>query len=416
MSQEWTRVASRIDQYRQWAIDVQQKLTAQPAIAPESAGRGELAKAHVLEELLRELGVDQIEHHDAPDSRVEGGLRPNLIAHIPGATQGGRLWIMSHLDVVPEGDPSKWDSDPWKVRVEGDKIYGRGVEDNQQGIVASLCMARALLEETVTPQREICLLFVADEEVGSTYGIRYLLKQNPNMFRPDDWIVVPDGGRNDGSQIEVAEKSILWVKFTVTGKSTHASTPERGINAHRAAAHLVVSLEELAQRFDARDPVFDPPTCTFEPTKHDLNVGSVNIIPGEEVFYLDCRVLPSYPLEKVEEEIAKHCAAIEERFKVKIERKAAQREEAAPPTDNDAPVVLALQRAVKQVYQVDAQPEGIGGGTVAAYIRHAGFPAVVWARMDETMHTANEYALIPNLLGDAKVFAHLALQEASERP
>ncbi len=62
-----------------------------------------------------------------------------------------------------------------------------------------------------------------------------------------------------------------------------------------------------------------------------------------------------------------------------------------------------------RVYDVDAKPEGIGGGTVAAYIRHAGFPAVVWARMDETMHTANEYVLLSNLIGDAKVFAYLAM-------
>ena len=62
------------------------------------------------------------------------------------------------------------------------------------------------------------------------------------------------------------------------------------------------------------------------------------------------------------------------------------------------------------MYGVEARAEGIGGGTVAAYIRRAGFPAVVWARMDETMHAADEYVLIPNLLGDAKVFAFLALQ------
>lgn len=412
MHDAFKRAAARIDQYKEWAIEVEEKLTAVPAIAPDSGGKGELAKAAVVDEVLRSIGVESIERIDAPDDRAEGGVRPNIIARIPGEEGAkGRLWIMSHLDVVSEGDRSKWTSDPWKVRVDGDKLYGRGVEDNQQGIVASLVMVKALLEEKLVPTREVCLLLVADEEVGSKYGIQYVLKNTPEgMFTPEDYIVVPDGGRPDGTQIEVAEKSIIWMKFTVVGKSTHASTPERGINAHRAASHLVVALDQaLHERFSANDPVFDPPICTFEPTKVEPNVGSVNILPGEHIFFLDCRVLPQYPLADVEALVEEHCAAIEKKFDVQITREAPQREEAAPPTSNDAPVVIALQQAVRDVYGVEAKPEGIGGGTVAAYFRHAGLSAVVWSRMDETMHTANEYVLLSNIIGDAKIFAYIAM-------
>jgi len=413
MNDAWKRASARIDTYREWAVEVERKLTAIPAIAPDSGGTGELAKAVAVEEILRGIGVDRIERIDSPDPRAEGGVRPNLIARIPGGGGGrGRLWIMSHLDVVSEGDRTKWTSDPWQVRVDGDKVYGRGVEDNQQGIVSSLLLARALIDEGIVPAREVCLLFVADEEVGSKHGIQYLLgTQREALFASDDLIVVPDGGRPDGTQIEVAEKSIAWFKITVTGVSTHASTPERGVNAHRAAAHLTVALDEhLHRRFAESDPVFDPPTSTFEPTKREPNVASINILPGEDVFYFDCRVLPRYTLEDVEAEIDRHSREVEGRFGVTVRREAAQREPAAPPTSPDAPVVGALRRAVAAVYGVEAQAEGLGGGTVAAFIRRAGFPAVVWARMDETMHAADEYVLLPNLLGDAKVFAFLALQ------
>jgi succinyl-diaminopimelate desuccinylase len=409
MQEQWQRVAERIEQYRPWAIEVQERLTACPAMAPESDGQGELKKAELLQDIMKEIGLDHVERIDAPDDRADGGIRPNLVARIPGGS-GNRLWIMSHLDVVSEGDRSKWTSDPWQVRVDGDRLYGRGVEDNQQGIVASLLLGRALVEEQIAPQREVCLLMVADEEYGSQFGIRYLLKKNPpNFFGPDDLIVVPDGGRSDGTQIEIAEKSILWLKFTIKGRATHASTPERGINAHRAAAHLVVDLDKLHQRFSHRDPLFDPPISTFEPTKREANVASVNILPGEDVFFLDCRVLPCYDLEEIEREVTRHCQTIEEKFGVTVEWAAVQREVAAPPTSANAPVVLALRQAVRQVYRVEAKAEGIGGGTVAAYIRHAGYPAAVWARMDETMHTANEYVLLSNLVGDAQVFAYLAL-------
>ena len=54
---------------------------------------------------------------------------------------------------------------------------------------------------------------------------------------------------------------------------------------------------------------------------------------------------------------------------------------------------------------------GIGGGTVAALFRHAGIPAACWAKLDETAHQPNEYCIIDNMVGDAKVFAHIMLQD-----
>jgi len=54
---------------------------------------------------------------------------------------------------------------------------------------------------------------------------------------------------------------------------------------------------------------------------------------------------------------------------------------------------------------------GIGGGTVAAFFRKAGIPAAVWSTMDDTAHSPDEYCLVENMLNDAKVFAHVFLQE-----
>jgi succinyl-diaminopimelate desuccinylase len=59
------------------------------------------------------------------------------------------------------------------------------------------------------------------------------------------------------------------------------------------------------------------------------------------------------------------------------------------------------------VYRVDTRPIGIGGGTVGAYLRNAGMDSVVWSRMDDTAHQPNEYTLLDNILGDAKVMALL---------
>lgn len=408
-SEIFSRVARRIDSYRDEAIALQRMLTAIPALSPRNGGEGEARKAEALAGYLREIGLSRIASYPAADPALPGGHRPNLVVRVPGRSRDRTAWVMAHLDVVPPGDRQLWDSDPYELRVEGDRLYGRGTEDNQQGLCSAVLAARALREESLTPPCDLGLLFVADEETGSEHGILYLLREVPDLFGPRDLIIVPDSGVPDGSQIEVAEKSIIWLKFTVRGKQTHGSTPEKGVNAHKAGAHLIVALGELYRLFDAVEPVFDPPISTFEPTQKEANVPNVNTIPGTDVFYFDCRVLPRYPLEAVEVEVARIAGTIEAAHGVRVTVEAPQRETAAPPTPVDAPVVKLLQAAVREVYGIEGRPEGIGGGTVAAHIRRRGHAVAVWSKFDETLHGPNEYCLLSNLLGDAKVMAHVFL-------
>jgi succinyl-diaminopimelate desuccinylase len=406
---DFERIAKRIDGYQEVAIELQRKLTAAVALDPTSGGDGETKKAELILELLGGLGIKQVEVLKSEDSRVSAGHRPNIVARIPGVDRSRTVWLMSHMDVVPAGKLEDWESDPWTVRVEGNRLYGRGVEDNQQGMVASLLLARALHEEQLKPPVDLGLLFVADEETGNQLGIVHILDHH-EIFKPADLILVPDGGAEDGSMIEVAEKGIVWVKCTVKGRSTHGSTPERGINAHLAAAQLIVRLdEELHRRYEVRNEVFDPPISTFAVTKVEAGVPNVNTVPGEHIFYLDCRLMPDYDLGQVLETVQQIAGEVDRARGTRTEVAAVQRMDAAPPTSSDAPVVGALKRAVKTVYGVEATPQGIGGGTVAACIRRKGFSAAVWARMDETMHGPNEYCILDNLIGDAKVFAHVLL-------
>jgi succinyl-diaminopimelate desuccinylase len=313
---------------------------------------------------------------------------------------------MSHLDVVPEGERAKWRSDPFELKVQGDKIFGRGVEDNQHGLTASVMAAKAIIEMELKPKYNIGLLFVADEEVGSAYGIDYILKHH-KIFKKNDLIIVPDSGDAQGKTIEVAEKSICWLKIETVGKQCHAARPDQGTNAFYAASILAAKVHELYKVFNKKDKLFNPPTSTFEPTKKEANVPNVNTIPGDDVFWIDCRVLPDYKLVEVEGQIRDWADAIEKKENVKIKIIHGQKAQAAPPTPKDAPVVKALSKAIKKVYNVQPKVCGIGGGTVAALIRRKGFPAAVWSRIHESAHQPNEFTELPNIIDDAKVFAYV---------
>lgn len=402
-------VKKRIASSKAEIVELETLLTSHPALAPESGGDGELEKVTALEAWLKSQGFTQFQRFDAPDSRVSSGIRPNLVVTIPGKDDSFSVWFMAHTDVVPVGELSLWHTDPWKVIEKDGRLYGRGVEDNQQGLVASTVAALALLREGITPPHTVKLLFVADEEVGSTYGIKYLLKEH-NLFKKDDIILIPDGGDSQGATIEVAEKNLMWLQFTVKGKQTHGSRPDEGINATLAGYDLALRVHGLETVFDKRDALFDPPYSTFQPTKKEANVPNINTIPGEDVFCMDCRILPCYTLDQVRVELRRCVKEVEDKYGVKVEWTEPQTAE-SPATPVDAPVARRLAEAVKAVTGVDTRFIGIGGGTVGAELRVKGFNAVVWSKLDETAHQPNEYTIIDNLISDSQVMAYMMLQE-----
>ena len=82
-----------------------------------------------------------------------------------------------------------------------------------------------------------------------------------------------------------------------------------------------------------------------------------------------------------------------------------QETESAPPTPSDSHVVKILTRAVEHMYKAKAIPTGVGGGTVANYLRKKGIPTAVWARHDKVAHQPNEYCRIRNIAGDAEIYS-----------
>lgn len=402
---DFTIFEHEIDVLTPTLIAAQKLLTEIPAIAPESGGDGESKKAAALLAFLKELGFSNFEQYPAPDSRVSSGERPNFSVFLEGEQQERTIWVMSHLDVVPEGERANWKTEPFTLTQKGDKLFGRGTEDNQQGLVSSLGAAYAFLRLNKKPKYNVRLLFVADEEVGSKYGIAYLLKHH-RLFSKNDFILVPDAGDREGRTVEIAEKTGLTVKVHTIGKQTHASMPDAGANAFLAASDLAVRLYNLQNVFNKKDELFSPAYSTFAPTKKRANVPNTNTIPGDDVFYMDCRILPSYTTKDVFAKMRECADSVEKQYGVTVELEAAL-SDPSPAVAPDAPVVQSLKAAIKAVKHIEAETIGIGGGTVAAHLRKAGFDAVVWGTLDDCAHQSNEYCSVKNMVSDAKVFAYL---------
>lgn len=407
-------VLDAVDRYRDEMVKTLMELISIPAISPDYGYEGEYDKAERLIDIIRRWGFDRIDVFNASDHRAKNGVRPNIIVYYYAEDRNApRIWVLSHLDVVPAGDLSQWTvTKPFNPVFRDGKIYGRGTEDNGQAIVSSLYALKTLIDLGIRPRKTMVLAFVSDEETGSRYGIRWLMEKHPELFKSSDQALVPDYGTPDGSCIEVAEKSILWFKARVKGRQTHGSTPHKGLNAHRVAVNLIQKLDEiLHKKYSARDMLFDPSESTFEPTISRNSAGAPNIIPGDHEFTFDCRILPIYRVDDVLSDI--HSIANEVKNmhgrNAEIEIEVIQREDAPRPTDPNSEIVQLLKKALKIIRGVDAKIIGIGGGTVAAAFRSMGIPAAVWSTIDDTAHEPNEYARIENIISDAKVIAALSM-------
>ena len=378
------------------------------AVNPSMGGEGEFKRGEALYRVLSGYGLDVLECINVHDSRIPEGLRPNIIGVIKGADTSRSIWIISHLDTVPEGDLRLWSTDPFKPIVKDGKIYARGAEDNGQAIASSMMALKILKMLKAKPKFNFGAVFVSDEEAGSQYGLKHLLDRG--FFKPEDLIIVPDSGSSNGSKIEIAEKSVLWLKITTYGRQTHGSTPHKGLNAHRIGMMYALRIDEyLHEKYADKDPIFIPQESTFEPTRKELNVQDINTIPGIDTIYFDCRILPRYDVDMVLKDINTLKTEFEEKYGVRIEVEIVLRSDSPPPTPEDSDVVTRLREAIELSRGVKPKTIGIGGGTIAALFRGRGIPAAVWSTVNGLAHQPNEYTKIENIVADAIVFTIISL-------
>ncbi len=83
---------------------------------------------------------DYLSGHGVASRRIvsDDGQKSSLYATIGPDGEGG-VALSGHTDVVPV-DGQNWTSDPFRVRAEGGKLYGRGTAD-MKGFIASVLAA-----------------------------------------------------------------------------------------------------------------------------------------------------------------------------------------------------------------------------------------------------------------------------------
>ena len=214
------------------------------------------------------------------------GTKANLHAVI-GPREPGGIALSGHVDTVPV-DGQSWSADPFALRSEAGRVYGRGTTD-MKGFVASFLAAVPDLRARVLA-RPLHLFITYDEETSMDGARRLIIDLGESGLRPDMCIV----GEPSLMQPVLAHKGRLAVRARVRGRGGHSSQPARGVNAVHAAAQAVAMIVQEAQRRAVEGPFvegFDPPHST-------IHVGTfsggtiLNMIPEHTEFVMEWRNVP----------------------------------------------------------------------------------------------------------------------------
>jgi len=205
-------------------------------------GKGdEKAVADYVVNLLSEVGIESQVYETAPG-------RCNVIARIKGSNPNRPgLVVHGHLDVVP-ANAADWSVDPFSGEIKDGFIWGRGAVDMKNMDAMILATVRAWKRDNYTPERDIVLAFFADEEAGSIFGSRFMVKNHPEVFACCSEAVSEVGGFSvtvaGGKRlylIETAEKGIHWMKLTALGRAGHGSV----MNNENAVTRLADAVSKI---------------------------------------------------------------------------------------------------------------------------------------------------------------------------
>ena len=187
-----------------------------------------------VEKYLADAGIDYEEVGENPDF-------PCIVAKM-GTDDGFSIILNGHLDVVPAGDRSQWDFDPFSGEVTDKLILGRGTSDMKAG-VAGLLYAMKILKEANAPLKgNIRLHLVSDEESGGEYGSTWLC-ENGYAADADACLIAEPTSSND---IEIGQKGGLHIILKAAGKSAHGSLGGfKGDNAILKMAKVLDKLPRL---------------------------------------------------------------------------------------------------------------------------------------------------------------------------
>lgn len=362
----------------------------------ENPPGNEAAAAALVAGWCADLGLEVETHEGEPG-------RPSVVATWRGVA-GPTLTYCSHIDVVPVGDGSAWNDDPFSGVVRDGRLHGRGSADAKGPCVAALEALRILKEEGFSPRGTLQLALVADEETMGFKGAGHLVEKG--ILAPDVAVV----GEPTSLRIVRGQRGAMWLRLATHGVAGHGSAPERGVNAVEHMAEVIRQLHESLP--DINHPLLGGPTISVGTIRGGEKV---NVIPAACVIEVDRRMVPGETIDTVLEGIQAAIARARTRFPdidASLDPAFVGRPFEVPA---DARLVTDARASIRSVTGRDPDVIGFRGASDARFFAESGAEVILLGPGDIALaHTARESVDLEEVGDCALAYADLFARSIGE--
>ena len=223
---------------------------------------------------------------------TEQGLAPHRCGNNLWCCHGSGPAVLldAHIDTVKP--VTGWTRDPFTPTIEDGRLYGLGSNDDGGSVVALIAAYRRLIAK---PQPYTLILSLsAEEETSGRKGLEISLAEMEAACGPISFGVF---GEPTSLEMAVAEKGLMVLDCTVTGKAGHAAR-DTGINAIYQALPAIEWFRN--KQLEKVSPLLGPVKMTVT----QIQAGTQhNVIPDVCTFVVDTRSNGLYTNEELLERI-----------------------------------------------------------------------------------------------------------------
>ena len=309
-----------------------------------------------LDEFFRGRG------YDVDLQEIERG-RFQTIATLRGTGGGASLMLNGHTDI--NALTMRWRRDPWTPSLEGDRLYGHGVQNMKGGLASIIMTAEAIRRSGVRLAGDLIVACVAGETQGGE-GTHYLLERG---LRADAAVVAEPFGADN---LVTVHSGIVHMAIHTYGVTGHIGRLEGTVNAVHTMTAVIEALSRVQFRHAPRPDL---------PAFPRLNVGSIiggrgrdyvlvepPYVPDLCTILVDVHFVPGQTVDEIVADIRRTLDPIaardgELRYEIEIpppDRFKGRRRLVMEPLDVpiDAPIVQTVARSYRTV--TGREPHAIG--------------------------------------------------------
>ena len=291
------------------------------------------------------------------------------------------ICFAGHVDVVPPGDADLWNSNPFKMTIRDEIIYGRGTVDMKGAIACYLSAVTEFLKNN-KPKGSISFLITSDEEGDANHGTIEMLEHIKDNQPKIDFCILgePTSKNKIGDTIKIGRRGSINFTLKITGKQGHVAYPEKAINP---IPIITAILKDLSNKtFDTGTEYFQP--SNLEITSIDTGNPVTNVIPESVTAKFNIRFNDTYNANDLSAEVVKIIARHSEAYDLKYYSSS------SPFIQKYSTRMQEFAQIVQEVCQIAPDIE-TGGGTSDARFIHPYCEIVELGLNCDLAHKINEH-------------------------